>query len=435
MALLFDTWKKWRNKIMAGKLKETLKEMKETNAESAESILKYLKDNDIIDLSYVQKQIEMANNEKLLRQHPYKISQGSDGFWRTYLPDDTKDSGRRMVKKKTETEVKKAVIVFWKVKAENPTLQEVFEEWNDRRLELKKISSSTHERNGQIFRRHYSEFGERKIKTVEPEEFEDFLEEQIPEHDLSAKAFSNLKSVTRGFLKRAKKRKLIEWSPDSLFQDIDTSDADFKKIIREDDEEVFVDDELPVVLEYLENNLDLKNIGILLMFITGVRVGELVTLKHSDFEGNTVKIRRTETRVLVEKGKYEYRVKDFPKSKAGVRTVIIPRDFTWLVQRIAQINPNEEYVFVTAGKRMTTNCIRRRMKRMCTKLGIKPKSPHKARRTYASILCDNDIDKRLITDVMGHTDIQCTENYYHKNRKDINKKLNIISQIPEFRVQ
>ena len=50
MALLFDTWKKWRNKIMAGKLKETLKEMKETNAESAESILKYLKDNDIIDL-------------------------------------------------------------------------------------------------------------------------------------------------------------------------------------------------------------------------------------------------------------------------------------------------------------------------------------------------------------------------------------------------
>ena len=52
---------------------------------------------------------------------------------RTYLPDDTKDSGRRMVKKKTETEVKKAVIVFWKVKAENPTLQEVFEEWNDRR--------------------------------------------------------------------------------------------------------------------------------------------------------------------------------------------------------------------------------------------------------------------------------------------------------------
>ena len=213
MALLFDIWKKWRNKNMARKLRETLKE---TNTENAESILKYIKDNDIIDLSYVQKQIEMANNEKLLRQHPYKISQGSDGFWRTYLPDDTKDSGRRMVKKKTETEVKKAVIVFWKVKAENPTLQEVFEEWNDRRLELKKISSSTHERNGQIFRRHYSEFGERKIKTVEPEEFEDFLEEQIPEHDLSAKAFSNLKSVTRGFLKRAKKRKLIEWSPDSL---------------------------------------------------------------------------------------------------------------------------------------------------------------------------------------------------------------------------
>ena len=42
---------------MAGKFRETLKE---TSAESAESILKYIKENDIVDLSYVRKQIEMA---------------------------------------------------------------------------------------------------------------------------------------------------------------------------------------------------------------------------------------------------------------------------------------------------------------------------------------------------------------------------------------
>ena len=40
LALLFDIWKKWRNKIMARKLRETLKE---TSVESAESILKYIK--------------------------------------------------------------------------------------------------------------------------------------------------------------------------------------------------------------------------------------------------------------------------------------------------------------------------------------------------------------------------------------------------------
>ena len=36
-------------------------------------------------------------------------------------------------------------------------------------------------------------------------------------------------------------------------------------------------------MEYLEDNLDIRNLGILLMFLTGIRVGELVTLKHEDF--------------------------------------------------------------------------------------------------------------------------------------------------------
>lgn len=43
------------------------------------------------------------------------------------------------------------------------------------------------------------------MKDTEPGEFEGFLEGQIPIHNLTAKAFSNLKTVTRGFLKRAKK--------------------------------------------------------------------------------------------------------------------------------------------------------------------------------------------------------------------------------------
>ena len=58
---------------------------------------------------------------------------------------------------------------------------------------------------------------------------------------------------------------------------------------------VFSNEEMPLMINYLKNNLDAKNIGILLMFATGIRVGELVTLKHDVFDGNTFKIRRTET--------------------------------------------------------------------------------------------------------------------------------------------
>ena len=57
-------------------------------------------------------------------------------------------------------------------------------------------------------------------------------------------------------LKRAKKRKLIDWSPEEMLQDLDTSESVFKKIIKEPEEVVFTEDEFPVYTEYLERYLD-----------------------------------------------------------------------------------------------------------------------------------------------------------------------------------
>lgn len=87
-----------------------------------------------------------------------------------------------------------------------------------------------------------------------------------------------------------------------MLQELDTSEMNFKKVIKEDYEEVFDNEEMPVMIDYLKNNLDAKNIGILLMLATGIRAGELVALKQDVFDGNTFKVRRTETRFLGENG-------------------------------------------------------------------------------------------------------------------------------------
>lgn len=291
-------------------------------------ILRFIIDNGIININDVQNCMEAMKRKELLEKHPYKIWQGKDGKWYTYLPDNNK--GRILKKKTTLKAIEDDVIEYLKAELENPTLTEVFNEWNDRRLEFKKISNATHLRNKQIFNRHYKEFGKERIKSVNADIIGEFLETQIPQYNLTSKAFSNLKAVTRGFLKRAKKRKLIMFNVEEIFQDLDASETDFRKTIKEDYEEVFNEKEMSMMLKYLEKNLDAKNIGILLMFATGIRVGELVALKHDVFDGNTIKIRRTETRYLGEDKKYVYDIKEFPKSEAGVRTVIIPKDYEWL---------------------------------------------------------------------------------------------------------
>ena len=119
--------------------------------------LKFAVENGIIDLSYVQEKYEMNKRKELLSNHKWAISQGKDGYWRTYLPDEEK--GRRMIKKTTQKAVEDEVVSYWTEQLENPTIQEVFEEWNDRREALKKISPSTHLRNTQVFNRHYRELG------------------------------------------------------------------------------------------------------------------------------------------------------------------------------------------------------------------------------------------------------------------------------------
>ena len=399
-----------------------------------DDVLKYAIENGMIDVSYIREIIEMNKREEILKKHTYKISQMNNGKWFTYLPDEEKKRVQRV--RNTRKELEDVVIEYWKEQMENPTIDEVFEEWNDRRLELKKISKSTHMIYKQVYDRYYSEFGKKRIKNISSDEICDFLERQIAECDLTSKAFSNLRLITRGFLKRAKKRKLINFNVEEIFNEMDTSDNDFHKVVKEDYEEVFNEEEMPLMIKYLEENLDPMNIGILLMFVTGIRVGELVTLKHDVFDGNTFKIRRTETRYLVEKGKYKYDVKEFPKSEAGVRTVVIPEDYEWLCSKIKLLNPFGEYVFINRnGERMHTCSIRRRQYRICKKLGIYRKSPHKIRKTYGTILLDNNVDKQLIMGQMGHADILCTEQHYHRNRRSLQNKTQVLSSIKEFQIQ
>lgn len=74
----------------------------------------------IVSLSDVEKGLLMTDRQLYLPKHSYAIYQGKDGFWYSYLPDQTKSTKRRQVKRKTQTEVEDAVIFYYKQEEENP---------------------------------------------------------------------------------------------------------------------------------------------------------------------------------------------------------------------------------------------------------------------------------------------------------------------------
>lgn len=386
----------------------------------------------MIDRTSIEEQLVMNERKKYLDNHIYSIWEDKkNGFWCTYLPDPSLKRGIKLARRKTLEKLQDSIIEYYKKTEDNPTIKSVFDEWNSHRLSINRISKATYTRNEQIFKRSCKTFGERKIKTLTPLDVQDFLEQEA--NSMSPKAFLNLKTVIKGLLKRAKKRQLIHFSVTEIFSDLDVSDRQITRKRLDDSTEIFYDDEMDRIMEYVKENPESNNLAIALMLVTGIRVGELVGLKHSDIDGFTITIQRSETKYKDDDG-WHYEIQDHPKTEAGFRVVIVPKSYKWLLDKLRLCNPFGEWVFTHKdGKtRCHTSSVRNKMYKVCKILGIPKRSPHKARKTYGSILLDNNISVKLIENQMGHTNISCTEIHYHRDRKRLAQKMDIIDAIPEF---
>ena len=400
----------------------------ENSLYNVNAVLQYAVDHDMLDVQYVQDQIEMLKREELLKKHPYKIWQGKDGKWRTYLPDEEK--GRNMKKRNTEAEIEDLVAEYWKEKLENPTVRELYDEWITDKLKRKEIVKETRDRYNRQFDESLQEFGKRRIKTIAEFDIEDTILNAIYEHDLTAKGYSNLRTLFYGIFKRAKKKKMVDFSITEVIADMDISKKSFRKVIKTDEELIFSEDETDEVINYImESDLDILNLGILLYFKSGARPGELVALKPEDVMGRVLHIRRTEIFYKGDDGKNIYEVRDFPKTAAGIREVILPSSSEWILKEIRKLNPFGEYLFERNGERIRTYTFTSRLKTICRKLGIVKKSLNKIRKTYGTILLDNGVEESLVIAQMGHTDIKTTKRYYYRNRKNLQQKSEVIDKV------
>lgn len=391
-------------------------------------VLNYAIEHGIIDLSYIENKIEMNKREELLKKHPYEIWIGKDNRYYTYFPE--KDNKRMLKSRNTRQKIEDCIVDFWKQEMENPTIYELYIEWVNGKLKREEITITTKNRYDRQYKESMIEFGKNRIKAIEEYDIEKFLLEAIHAHKMTAKGFSNLRTLILGIFKLAKKKKLIQYSIKNVIDDMDISKKVFRKVKHEDDELIFMDEEVEKVLNYFkQHKLDLKDLGILLLFYTGMRPGELSALTWDDVNGNIIKIHSTEIRYENENKEYIYEVRDFPKTEAGIRDVIVPQSQLWILKEIKTLNPSGKYVFEQHGQRIRTCLFDDRIRRICSKLKIKEKSLNKIRKTYATTLIDKRVDDSLIIAQMGHTDIATTKNYYYKNRKNMQQKSLIIDKV------
>ncbi len=379
------------------------------------NLLKYIEENSIIDLTYVQEKMEMQEREEILRKHPYAIWEDKGGIWHTYLPD--KEKGRISRKRKSKEEIESVVIQYWREQDE--TVKTLFDEWMATKLQRGEISEATRDRYSRQFEQCFGDFANRNVKSISEYDIEEFILNTIHECELTQKGFSNFRTLIYGIFRLAKKKKKVLYSISQVLEDMEISRKSFRKVEKSDDEQVFMVDELPRVIEYLEENLDMVNLGLLLIFKTGLRVGELAGLKNVDVKNGVIHVNRTEISHKGSDGAMVYEVRDFPKTDAGIREVILPDNYEWILRKIRVLNPFGEYLFEKDGERIRTYVFRNRLYTVCKKAEAKRKSPHKARKTYGSILIDSGVPESTVINQMGHTDIKTTKQHYYKNRRSV----------------
>ena len=155
-----------------------------------------------------------------------------------------------------------------------------------------------------------------------------------------------------------------------------------------------------------EDDLTLKT-AFMLLFYSGLRAGELLALDVGDYdsEEKTVKVSKTYTHI---KGGFTITT---PKSTKSNRTIKLPLVATkqieqYIASLYAPKSSDRLFYIVKYGKLLY------HLRKDARTAGVKEIRLHDLRHSHASLLINNNVNIKAVSDRLGHEDIQTTLNLY-----------------------
>ncbi|MEQ3169408.1 tyrosine-type recombinase/integrase [Mediterraneibacter gnavus] len=401
-------------------------------------ILQYAVENDILNLDDVRRKIMRQENEKYLKMHEkhHKIwFDEKANQWMTYIDDPSTKRGIALKRRKEKADLDNLIIEHYRAIEEIPKVSNVFYEWINLKFEYGEISPQSKTRYENDFARFFSDDNlicSKNFSEITALDLEMFIKGNIKKHHLTKKTYGGLKILIRGIFKYARKKKLTDIVISIFFDELELSKNIFTATEKKsDDEEVYNEEEIPLVKDYLLKKDSIRYLGVLLVFVTGMRVGELAALKPEDIQlnrkGSFIHVRRTEVHYSEINAQGQRKnvvaIQNFTKTDAGNRHIILNNFAVQILQRIQELNsaPNE-FLFEENGKRIKIKGFSEALKRTCKKLDIPFRPMHKIRKTYGTTLLDNQVAETLVANQMGHSDVITTKKYYYRNNKTTEHK-------------
>lgn len=249
--------------------------------------------------------------------------------------------------------------------------------------------------------------------------------------------FKNMKSELSKLFDYALKENLISSNP---ARELSIHRDHFQKATKhEDNELIFLDSEKEAVKNLIYQEAQKKKdtvcLGILLLFNTGIRDGELNELRWGDIEDGMLHVQREyiESFDPVSNKFAGYKVVDHCKSDAGDRKIPLNKEALTVLQMQKEFSiangysvEKDDLIFRRGPQKhiqhCNTRCYETRIKRFCRLANMDVlKSQHDIRRTFCTNLYYTGMPLKNIQKLMGHSSLKQTMDYikFKEDDKDV----------------
>ena len=255
----------------------------------------------MLNLSDVQDSMEAMKREELLKKHQYKIWQGKDGKWYTYLPDESKKDGRRLIKRTTEKGIQGTLEDYYKKfeQIQKVTFKYAYDRW----LEAHSISFNS-ENTLVKYRTDYERFFKGSdiefmdIKLFNEENVKSFIISLCKEKKLAPKACKTLCGYMRNTFKSAKIHKDI---PENPFENLETKQfyQYCTRKVKTPEQRTISNHEFKLLyeqfhLDYEKHPDYIPTYAVEFASLTGFRVGEISSLMWKDIQNGMIVVNKSE---------------------------------------------------------------------------------------------------------------------------------------------
>ena len=178
------------------------------------------------------------------------------------------------------------------------------------------------------------------------------------------------------------------------------------------------------ITNYVLENINSRNIGLLISLYSGIRIGELCALKWEDvdFKKNCLTINKTIQRVYIkDKNKNISKVIiTTPKTKNANREIPINKDFLEILKKVK--SDKKHYILTGNEKYIEPRTYRKYFNKVLDELKIKHFNFHSLRHTFATNCISLGVDYKTVSELLGHANVNITLNLYVHPRYSQKKK-------------